>query len=154
MSGIQHVAVFAKGGSTARGPQADALRVTWDEDAWKKLLSHTETVRFRAGDIVIQRGAQDRALFLVASGSLEVGVYPEAPAPIARMDAGSVIGEQSFFDGQPRSMNVWAVNDGELLRLTPEAFATFGTEHPGLARDLLLALGRVLSLRLRAASAR
>ena len=132
----------------------DGLRVEWGEDAWKKLLSHTEPLHFRAGDIVIQRGAQDRALFLVASGSLEVGVYPEAPAPIARLGAGSVIGEQSFFDGQPRSMNVWAVNDGELLRLTPEGFASFGTQEPELARDLLLALGRVLSLRLRATSAR
>jgi len=41
------------------------------------------------------------------------------------------------------------VGDGELLRLTPDAFETFGKEEPALARDLLLALGRVLSVRFR-----
>ena len=103
-----------------------------------------------------QRGAPDRALYFVAAGSLEVGAYPggEAAAPVARFGTGSVIGEQSFFDGQPRSMNVWAVGDGELLRLTPEAFEAFAIEEPALARDLLMALGRVLSVRLRQTTSR
>jgi CRP-like cAMP-binding protein len=143
MGGVEHVAVFKSERSVAGGSGSDALRLAWDEDAWKKLLARTEPQRFRAGDIVIQRGAVDRTLYFVAAGSLEVGVYrvgSEGAAPIARIGKGSVIGEQSFFDGQPRSTNVWAVSDGELLRFTAE---------PALARDLLFALGRVLSVRLR-----
>ena len=66
-----------------------------------------------------------------------------------RPGAGSVIGEQSFFDGQPRSANVWAVTDGELLCLTGDQFRVLSDSEPVLARDLLFALGRVLSLRLR-----
>jgi CRP-like cAMP-binding protein len=31
---------------------------------------------------------------------------------LAHIGAGSVIGEQSFFDSQPRLLNVWAVSDG------------------------------------------
>ena len=152
MSGIDHVAVFKRERPAARSSDNDALRLAWDEEAWKKLLVRTEPQRFRAGDIVIQRGAMDRTLYFVAAGSLEVGVYrvgKEGAAPIARISAGSVIGEQSFFDDQPRSTNVWAVSDGELLRFTPEAFDEFGRADPALARDLLFALGRVLSARLR-----
>jgi CRP-like cAMP-binding protein len=152
MSGIDHVAVFKRDRPAAGSSDNDALRLAWDEEAWKKLLVRTEPQRFRAGDIVIQRGAMDRTLYFVAAGSLEVGVYrvgKEGAAPIARISAGSVIGEQSFFDDQPRSTNVWAVSDGEVLRLTPEAFDEFGREDPALARDLLFALGRVLSARLR-----
>jgi CRP-like cAMP-binding protein len=152
MSGIDHVAVFKRDRPAAGSSDNDALRLAWDEGAWKKLLVRTEPQRFRAGDIVIQRGAMDRTLYFVAAGSLEVGVYrvgKEGTAPIARISAGSVIGEQSFFDDQPRSTNVWAVSDGELLRFTPEAFDAFGREDPALARDLLFALGRVLSARLR-----
>jgi CRP-like cAMP-binding protein len=152
MSGIDHVAVFKRDRPAAGSSDNDALRLAWDEEAWKKLLVRTEPQRFRAGDIVIQRGAMDRTLYFVAAGSLEVGVYrvgKEGTAPIARISAGSVIGEQSFFDDQPRSTNVWAVSDGEVLRLTPEAFDEFGREDPALARDLLFALGRVLSARLR-----
>lgn len=151
MSGVDQVAIFARGRAASGEPRADELRLGWSEEAWSKLLSRTEPQRFRAGETVIQRGAQDRALYFVAAGSLEVGAFPagDTAAPIARVGTGSVIGEQSFFDGQPRSMNVWAVGDGELLRLTPEAFETFGNDEPGLARDLLMALGRVLSVRLR-----
>lgn len=156
MSGVDHVAVFARNRPGPKEPPGDLLRLGWDEDAWRRLLACTEAQRFRAGDIVIQRGAPDRALYFVAAGSLEVGPYSggEASVSIARVGMGSVIGEQSFFDGQPRSLNVWAVSDGELLRLTPEAFEAFGNEEPALARDLLLGLGRVLSMRLRNTASR
>lgn len=148
MSGLDHVAVFTRARPAAK--DADALRLAWGEDDWGKLLVLTEPQRFRAGDIVIQRGTADRALYLVAVGALEVSFHAaENTAPIARIGAGSVVGEQAFFDGLPRSMNVWAVSDGELLRLTPERFETFGREEPALARDLLFALARVLSVRLR-----
>jgi CRP/FNR family cyclic AMP-dependent transcriptional regulator len=152
MSGVDHVAVFRRERPGAGDSNNDALRLPWDEEVWKKLLARTEPQRFRAGDIVIQRGAMDRTLYFVVAGALEVGVYragSEGTAPIARIGVGSVIGEQSFFDGQPRSTNVWAVSDGELLRITPEAFDAFGQQEPALARDLLFALGRILSVRLR-----
>lgn len=152
MSGIDYVAVFKRGQPTAAGSDSDALSLDWSEEYWKKLLAHTVPQRFRASDVVIQRGATDRALYFVAAGSLEVGVYrvdSEGIAPIARIGVGSVIGEQAFFDGQPRSTNVWAVSDGELLRLTFEAFNTFAQAESVLARDFLFALGRVLSMRLR-----
>jgi CRP-like cAMP-binding protein len=152
MSGIDYVAVFKRGPSTAAGSDSDALLLDWSEENWKALLSHSVPHRFRASEVVIQRGAADRALYFVAAGSLEVGVYrvdSEGIAPIARIGVGSVIGEQAFFDGQPRSTNVWAVSDGELLRLTIEAFDEFAKTEPALARDFLFALGRVLSLRLR-----
>ena len=152
MSGIDYVAVFKRGPSTAAGSDGDALLLDWSEEDWTKLFAHTVSQRFRASDVVIQRGATDRALYFVAAGSLEVGVYQvdsEGIAPIARIGVGSVIGEQAFFDGQPRSTNVWAVSDGELLRLTFEAFNKFAQAEPVPACALLFALGRVLSMRLR-----
>lgn len=101
---------------------------------------------------MIQRGVSDRALYFVAAGSLEVGttyVDGVSISPLAKIGTGSVIGEQSFFDGQPRSANVWAVSDGELLCLTEEKFSQLAQDEPRLTRDLLFALGRILSLRLR-----
>lgn len=150
MSDSDYVAVFT-GVAAAKNAGPDALKLGWNEDAWRKILAHTQPRRFRAGDVVIQRGAGDRALCFIAAGTLEVGVdgAAGAGASIARVGAGSVIGEQSFFDGQPRSMNVWAVSDGELLRLAPEAFDAFAQAEPALARNLLFALGRILSVRLR-----
>ena len=124
----------------------------WDDKDWQKLFAATTPRPFKASEFVIQRGVKDRVLYLVAAGMLEVGVtYVNgiSISPLAQIGAGSVIGEQSFFDGQARSANVFAVTDGDLLCLTPEKFGQFSESEPPLARDLLFALARVLSLRLR-----
>ena len=129
----------------------------WRAPDWRKLLEDTEVRPFKANEVVIQRDAVDRALFFVAEGTLEVGVTMVdglSVASLARIGPFSVIGEQSFFDGEPRSANVWGLTDGTLLRLELDRFRRFGDEEPALARDLLFALGRVLSCRLRMTSIR
>ncbi len=146
---MDHVTVFNRG----HGAHGDDLQLPdWSEAEWRMLFAVTSPRPFKTSEVVIQRGVADRVLYFVAAGSLEVGVtYVDGMSisPIAKIGAGSVIGEQSFFDGQPRSANVWAVTDGELLCLTAERFHGFSMQQPALARDLLFALGRVLSLRLR-----
>jgi cAMP-binding proteins - catabolite gene activator and regulatory subunit of cAMP-dependent protein kinases len=74
--------------------------------------------------------------------------------PLTRVGAGSVLGEQSFFDGNPRSATVWAVDECDLAAMTPEQYATFASAKPGLARELLFALGRILAIRLRRTTAK
>ena len=90
MGGLEYLAVFTRERSAGRDGSADVLRLAWSEDDWKKLLLRTEPQRFRAGDIVIQRGAADRALCLIAAGSLEVGLYRAEGVPIARIGVGGV----------------------------------------------------------------
>lgn len=129
----------------------------WSESDWRRLLDGTIVQPFKSSEVVIQRDAVDRALFFVASGTLEVGVTlidGMSVASLAHIGPFSVIGEQSFFDGAPRSANVWGVTEGVLLRWELEAFRRFGETEPALARDLLFALGRVLSSRLRMTSIR
>lgn len=124
----------------------------WRDQEWQKLFAATTPRPFKASEFVIQRGVRDRALYFVAAGLLEVGVtYVDGVSinPLAKIGVGSVIGEQSFFDGHPRSANVFAVSDGELLCLTPEKFHQLSEAEPALVRDLLFGLARILSLRLR-----
>jgi CRP-like cAMP-binding protein len=152
MNRADHVALL-KGVSMVAPPVTDQLFLPeWNGADWNKLLDRTVPRPFRASEVVIQRSATDRALYFVVAGSLEVGITQVdgvSISPLARINVGSVVGEQSFFDGQPRSANVWGVSDGELLRLELEEFRGFGREEPGLARDLMFALARVLSARLR-----
>jgi len=151
MTGADYVDVFVRESVNASPPDRLALPA-WDEDAWRKLLSSTTVKPFRVSDVVIQRGIADRALYLVADGVLEVGVTTfdgVSVSSLARIATGSVIGEQSFFDGEPRSANVWALTDGTLLRWEFDQYMRFGAEEPGLARDFLFAIARVLSTRLR-----
>lgn len=152
MNRADHVALLRSISGVAP-PLADQLLLPeWSDADWNKLLDRTRVRSFRASEVVIQRSATDRALYFVVAGSLEVGITQVdgvSISPLARINVGSVVGEQSFFDSQPRSANVWGVSDGELLQLEFEDFRRFGREEPGLARDLLFALARVLSARLR-----
>ena len=154
---MESLAVFARS-SDAAGGDDDRLQVpAWGEAQWSKLMAATTPRPFKASEVVIQRGVADRALYFVSAGALEVGVtYVDGVSlnSLAKIGAGSVIGEQSFFDGQPRSANVWAVTDGELLCLTREKFEEFAAGEPALACDLLFALGRILSVRLRRTTGR
>lgn len=156
MSGAEWAAVFARTDSGQTVP--DLLTIAhWDEAQWQKLLAYTSPRPFRASEVVIQRDVTDRAVYLVAAGSLEVGVTQVdgvSMTSLARIGAGSIIGEQSFFDGQPRSASVWAVADGTLLTLPFDVFSRFGEAEPAMARDFLFAMARVLSIRLRKTSFR
>lgn len=150
------IRLFIAAAASRQTPDALALP-DWRDTHWMALLAHTTPRAFRARDVVIQRGAADRTLYLVAAGSLEVGVTHVdgvSMTSLARITAGSILGEQSFFDGQPRSANVWAVTDGALLLLPFDAFTRFGEAEPALARDFLFAMSRVLSIRLRNTSFR
>ena len=151
MNRAEHItALRAASGVLAAGDRL--LLAEWSDADWNKLLDHTQSRPFRESEVVIQRGALDRALHFVVAGSLEVGITRVdgvSISPLAKITAGSIVGEQSFFDGQPRSTNVYAITDGELLRLEYDEFVRFSQEEPALTRDLLFAMGRVLSSRLR-----
>ncbi len=153
MSGAEYAAVFAqKAGAAGRVADDAVLLPHWGATEWTRLLTHTTVQAFQSGAVVIQRGAEDRALYFVAAGMLEVGITQVdgvSIAPLAKIGAGSITGEQSFFDGQPRSANVYAVADGTLLKLDLDAYTAFSSAQPVLAGDLLFALARVLSMRLR-----
>ncbi|MDB5866821.1 MAG: hypothetical protein JWO70_4627 [Betaproteobacteria bacterium] len=152
MSGTEYAEIFA--GATG-APQAYADRLflpRWGVAEWRKLLAGTTVRPFKASDVVIRREATERSLFFIAEGTVDVGVTMIdglSVSSLARIGRMSVIGEQSFFDGAPRSANVWAITDGTLLCWDIEAYERFGEQEPALARDLLFALGRVLSSRLR-----
>lgn len=121
---------------------------------WDRLVATMERRRFGAGEVVMRRGEVDRSLYLVASGELEVFVPDGRDERSVRVQGpGTILGEVAFFDGQPRSATVKAVVEGEMLRLSTEAFDVLAARHPDLGRKIVLDLGRILALRLRQAEA-
>jgi CRP-like cAMP-binding protein len=129
----------------------------WSDADWQSLFRFTSIRRIAAGGALIRRGEPDRMLYFLLRGDLEVVARSTdgmSLGHLARIGAGSVLGEQSFFDGRPRSASVWAVNDCEVAAMTPEQYRAFEEAKPALARDLLFALGQVLATRLRRTTAR
>ena len=135
----------------------DVLPAVWTDDDWRGVLRSSTLRRVKAGEALIRRGERDPTLFFVLRGDLEVIVHSGdgiSLGPLTRIGAGSVLGEQSFFDGHPRSASVWAVNDCEVAGMTPGEFRALEAANPTLARELLFALGRILAVRLRRTTAK
>jgi CRP/FNR family cyclic AMP-dependent transcriptional regulator len=116
---------------------------------WERLAACCSVRRFRAGEAVVREGDRAQTLFIVARGSLEVR---RGARRLALIPAGSVVGEQAFFDGEPRSADVVAVSDGELLELGAQDLERLAARDPQLVRAVLFDLGRILSQRLRTAT--
>ena len=116
---------------------------------WERLAACASLRRYRAGETVVREGDTAQTLYIVGRGALEVR---RGERVIASVPEGSVFGEQAFFDGEPRSASVVAVADVELLELGAEDLEKLAARDPQLARKVLFDLGRILSLRLRAAT--
>ena len=139
-----------QGASGAQDPAPKTVflaRATRED--WERLAACCRLRRFRSGEAVVREGEREQALYIVARGNLEVR---RGANRIAQIPAGSVFGEQAFFDAEPRSASVVAVSDGELLELGADDLEQLAARDAQLARAVLFDLGRILSLRLRAAT--
>ncbi len=124
----------------------------WDESRWKKLTDFTQHRRFSAGDTIIKMGDTDRTLQIILSGKLDVMIPSRSSdkhKKVNSIDAGSVVGEQAFVDGSPRSARVIASQPGELLELSYDNFQLFSAKEVELGRDILVDVARILSAKLR-----
>ena len=120
------------------------------DDEIRVILGYTQGRRFAGGSFVIQRGERDRSLYIVTRGALEVLlITPNGPLSILELRSGDLFGEMAFFDGLPRSAGVRAIEDSEVLVMTPDGFDRLRLAHPRLAVCLLMDLGRILSARVR-----
>lgn len=124
----------------------------WTPSQWQKFFAFAQTYRYSAGDWVIRQGADDCALYLVTFGRLEAmgASAGNANQRIALIEPGGIVGEQSLLDRRRQPVGVRAVTEAETVRLSADAFEIFATREPRLVYDLTLALGCVVSLRLRA----
>jgi CRP-like cAMP-binding protein len=103
-----------------------------------------EEERRGPGEEIFREGDVADALYLVASGRVEV---VRAGAVVAELAERDVFGEMAVLDPAPRSATVRAASDVVLLRLRREDFQDLLAEELEVARAVI----RVLARRLRAA---
>ena len=128
----------------------------WHAADWSRLFTYAELLTVPRGGTVIEKDRRERALYFVASGLLEVTniLGGTSSGASAIVHPGEVVGELSFLDGHPRSASVFAIADSDVYRLQFDRFEAFAAAHPAKACDLMLAVGRVVSMRLRHTEAR
>lgn len=121
------------------------------EEEWQVIARNAQSISFSQGEVLLKEGEVDDAVYIVVSGQVEV-VSESAFGRIKRIatiDEGSVYGEVSFFDSQPRSASIRAVTEGQVMRLSHKSFEKIADWNPKLAQQFLLDLGRILAFRFR-----
>lgn len=120
------------------------------DEGWRSIAARSERRRFRAGERIIVSGDTDGALLIILEGELRTSIVAaRGTKTLSVSPAGSVVGEIGFLDGSPRSADVTASTDGELLRLTRADFDALVAAEPVLGRLILSDLGRVVATRVR-----
>jgi len=99
-----------------------------------------------AGSIIVSAEEAGDSLFVIARGKVKVVLYGETGREIilSILRAGDFFGEMSLLDRQPRSANVVAVEDADLLSLDREAFEKHLSAHPSTALAILSEMSRRL----------
>jgi len=116
------------------------------DQALRRLLAEADWFGLPGGAPLPRDGENDRAVFLVVTGSLGVFVNDENTGKrlVATIPAGETVGEMSLLTGESHSASLVALRDTELLRLGPKAFEMLLTRHPRVMLNLLKVVVRRL----------
>jgi CRP/FNR family cyclic AMP-dependent transcriptional regulator len=126
-----------------------------EADVLGSLMLH---VRAKPGQMLIVEGGTDDWMMLLLRGTVDVGkrIGPEAEREmrgdntrLAVLRPGSVLGEMSMFDGEPRYASCWALSEVEAAVLDRAGVARLIKARPEIGAKLLVKLTQLLAQRLR-----
>ena len=102
--------------------------------------------RFRANEQLLDKDSEDRDVYFVVEGGVQIVNYSLSGREIAlaRVEAGGYFGELAAIDGRPRSASVVATSDGLLAAASPGLFVNLVIGHPDLAMQLLTRLASIV----------
>ena len=107
-----------------------------------------------AGEVVLRKGDTGTEMFLILEGAVEVTESPRGQRRVlTTLGAGQLFGEAAFLMATPRTADVTAIADSQLVVLDVAGFERLGEAHPKVAMKVLRNLSRALCLRLYAHNA-
>jgi CRP/FNR family transcriptional regulator, cyclic AMP receptor protein len=117
----------------------------------KVLASYVNVYEVSAEQVLFSEGEKGVCLISVISGGILIKKENEEGEQIEihHVKRGNVLGEQSFFDNQPRSASATATKKSMIMVLNGSNFQALQKYDPYIAIGLLQELGKKLSLRLR-----
>ena len=108
----------------------------------------------KLGEAVLYKGDTGTEMYLIIDGAVEVTESPRGQRRVlTTLGAGQLFGEAAFLMRTPRTADVTAITDSQLVALDIDGFAKLGNEHPAVAMKVLRNLSRALCLRLYAHNA-
>jgi len=110
-----------------------------EDDQIRALSNLTFTRKFSKGAIIILAQEEGDTLFIIEKGQAKVSLYHEDGRELilSVLGEGDVFGELALLDGRPRSANVLAMRDTQLLMLRRHDLLQLITEVPQIGVALL-----------------
>jgi CRP-like cAMP-binding protein len=103
------------------------------------LIEYTEVVTFSKNEVIAEIGEVGDALYFVISGEIALIRTDEGKEnEVSRVKEGELMGEMSFFDKRPRTVQLRAsAQNTQMLKLTRAMYERIKVEHPFIAVNLL-----------------
>lgn len=126
------------------------LFAEFTEQELEGLLDLVETVDYAAGSCVVKQDETGDCMFVVLDGRVRV-VHrrDDNRFELAVLRPGDFFGELAIVDSGPRSADVEAITDCTFMKLEHAALRAVAGVYPNAAFKLLIAIGRVLVVRMR-----
>ena len=103
----------------------------------RQLATATVGHVFAPGETLIRAGDQGSSMFVVHNGRVAVQVADKAgPRTVAILSEGNFFGEMALFTGEPRTANVVALEETEVLEIGHSAMKHIFETNPGLAESI------------------
>jgi small-conductance mechanosensitive channel/CRP-like cAMP-binding protein len=112
----------------------DLFRSLSDEERSAILTASVERI-YGAGQGIVKQDEPGESMFIICGGELRVTIEPSG-REVARLGAGSYLGEMSLLTGDPRTATVTAVKDSVLLEITAATFRTIVADHPTVVEQV------------------
>ena len=115
-------------------------------EALRKLERQCRWRECAANDTILDRESEDRDVYFVVRGTVQVVNYSQSGRKIAlaSMAAGSYFGELAAIDSLPRSASVVAFSACLVATMAPRMFNQLVLDHPALGTLLLRRLARII----------
>ena len=129
---------------------ASGLLTGLDETDRLALSTYGDFIPVHAGQLLIEEGNQQDALYFVISGTLHVHTDKDGKRTlITRIGPGESIGEINLFDPGTASASVTAQSFSQVWKATRRDFEAFVQAYPEVGEHILVALVGELSRRIR-----
>jgi small-conductance mechanosensitive channel/CRP-like cAMP-binding protein len=106
-------------------------------DELRQLAKATAGHVFAPGETLIRAGDEGSSMFVVHSGRVAVQLTDRgSPRTVAELTEGNFFGEMALFTGEPRTANVVALEETEVLEIGHAAMKHLFHTNPGLAESI------------------
>ncbi len=122
------------------------------------VVSHMQLLDYTKGTTLLREydAAATGYMLLVLSGEVAVETaepgHPSEAVPISSLGAGSLLGEMSLLDGEPRSTECTAISAVQAAGLSRQGLDQLMAQQPQVAAKLLAEVASIIANRLRALS--